>query len=188
MSEETVYPWEIDDFDALVGRRIKALRTACGMSQTALVDELAQRGLNLPQQTIVRIEQGARSLKFSEATAFASALRVPLEVLQAQDSEASDSWINEHVAFSAFQEAVKDAVASIKGAEEKMKAWSEASEEHGREIGLHVFGWIPSTDDDERLKDADRKHRLRLEERRTLLDNLWNAANFAEPPSEERWP
>ena len=188
MNEETVYPWEIDDFDALVGRRIKALRVACGMSQTALVEELTQRGLNLPQQTIVRIEKGERSLRFSEATAFASSLKVPLEVLQAQDSEASDSWINEHVAFSAFQEAIKDAVAAIKQAEQKMDAWNDASTEHGREIGLHTFGWIPSAGDDERLHDADRKHRLRLEEQRTLLDSLWNAANFAEPPSTQSWP
>lgn len=76
------YGLKVTTQDELIGDRVRELRTAAGMSQADLSRLLVERGLRgFHPQTITRIEQGARSLKLSEAVDLADALGAPVEAL-----------------------------------------------------------------------------------------------------------
>jgi transcriptional regulator with XRE-family HTH domain len=62
------------DFNRRVGANLQRFRKATGMSQDGLAHELARRGLPFRQQTILKVEGGARPLKFEEAAAIAEIL------------------------------------------------------------------------------------------------------------------
>lgn len=70
-----------DDFDVLVGRNVRDCRVAAGMSQAALADALSKSGERLAQQTVLKIEQGIRPLKFAEAVRVSELLGIPLGAL-----------------------------------------------------------------------------------------------------------
>ena len=67
--------------EAEVGERIRALRTARGMSQAALGEALAAYGYGMPQPLVWRVETGRRPLRLGEVAAFAAALGVELAEL-----------------------------------------------------------------------------------------------------------
>lgn len=74
-------PQTDDDFDRQVGQNVRDLRTAMGMTQGDVVQELRARGLELAQQTIVKIEQGSRPLRLQEADLLADVLGVDVDAL-----------------------------------------------------------------------------------------------------------
>lgn len=67
--------------DVLIGKNLATLRTAAGLSQS----ELAKR-VEVAQQTIAKIEKGARPLKVSEAAQICNVLNAPLAALTAKES------------------------------------------------------------------------------------------------------
>jgi DNA-binding XRE family transcriptional regulator len=68
--------------DQQVGAQIKSLRSAVGMSQADLAQGLADHGVEgIYPQTVVKIEQGSRSLKFSEGLAIAAIFGIEAELL-----------------------------------------------------------------------------------------------------------
>ena len=66
---------ESTDFNARVGANIKWARQALGMTQAQLAYELTERGFPFQQQTILKVEEGSRPLRFEEAQAVAEILR-----------------------------------------------------------------------------------------------------------------
>lgn len=75
-------PDEQSDVDQLVGQNIHRFRTAKGMSQAQLAEQMALRtGQPVAQQTIVKLEKGTRPLRYSEAAVLAEVLGVPLDAL-----------------------------------------------------------------------------------------------------------
>lgn len=63
----------VTEHDRLVGRRLAAVRTKAGLSQT----EVARR-MGFAQSRIAKLEIGTRRLLFSEAIAFAQLYKVSL--------------------------------------------------------------------------------------------------------------
>jgi transcriptional regulator with XRE-family HTH domain len=74
------------DFNERVGANLQRFRQESGMSQSDLAHELASRGLPAQQQTILKIEKGARPLRFEEAAAIGEILGISTEVLLADQS------------------------------------------------------------------------------------------------------
>jgi transcriptional regulator with XRE-family HTH domain len=77
--------------DKAIGERIQKLRKARDLSQAELAESV-ERLLGSPfhQQTILKIEKGARSLKYVEAMQFARVLGVPLDDLGAVDGASGE--------------------------------------------------------------------------------------------------
>ncbi len=66
------------EFEASVGRAIRALRQARGWSQADLAAGVQDRGFPLQQTQVARVENGSRPLRVNEAAAFAAVLGVDL--------------------------------------------------------------------------------------------------------------
>lgn len=69
------------DLNAEIGRAVQQLRTAAGMSQGELADQLTAMGEAFHQQTVLKIEKGTRALKFTEAVKIARVFRVSVDSL-----------------------------------------------------------------------------------------------------------
>jgi transcriptional regulator with XRE-family HTH domain len=67
-----------------VGANLQLHRKAKGYSQSDLAGQLEQRGLPFQQQTILKIEKGARPLKLEEAYVIADILGINLSSLTEQ--------------------------------------------------------------------------------------------------------
>lgn len=65
---------------------VARMRQARGISQTELADMIG-----VAQQTVAKIEKGARSLKFLEARRICIALELPMALLEQEDGRASNS-------------------------------------------------------------------------------------------------
>ncbi|PVB45679.1 XRE family transcriptional regulator [Mycobacteroides abscessus] len=78
----------LDNFDKLVGVNVQHYRSAAGMSQADLAARLSESGERIHQQTILKIEKGARPLKFSEAIRVAHELGVPVTRLLGSETDA----------------------------------------------------------------------------------------------------
>lgn len=84
------------DFDRLVGRNLRVLRTVAGLSQAELARNIEARGVQMVQQTVAKIETGQRSLRLHEAVATAEVLGVTIAQLARQSTVVvttrSTSW------------------------------------------------------------------------------------------------
>jgi len=68
--------------DDQVGRNVKQLREALGMSQAEVAEGMTKDGCaGFYPQTILKVEKGTRSLKFTEADSLARVLKVPMSAL-----------------------------------------------------------------------------------------------------------
>ena len=78
--------------DDQVGRNVKQIRDALGMSQAEVAKGMTDDGCaGFYPQTILKVEKGTRSLKFTEADSLARVLRVPMvNLLYPDDPAASD--------------------------------------------------------------------------------------------------
>lgn len=76
--------------DQVVGANIQRYRTLLSISQAQLAERMTQRGHAMQQQTILKIEKGARPLKFSEAVAMADCLKIEVQDLSEADEERSE--------------------------------------------------------------------------------------------------
>lgn len=85
--------------DGAIGASIKELRTALGMSQVDLANELTDRGVpGMWAQTLVKIEQGKRKVSLLEGIAIADALGVePSDLLDAADHYDDDRRVMRQV-------------------------------------------------------------------------------------------
>lgn len=81
----------IPSFDELMGANIQRYRTAAGLSQAELAETLSESGEQMHQQTIQKIEKGARPLRLSEALRIAGVLGVSIEVLARPTPETDTS-------------------------------------------------------------------------------------------------
>lgn len=73
---------EYNEFDGIVGARIKAHREARKLSQSDLVEKVTEAGVPMWNRSVVtNLERGRRPLKFSEAIALAKIFRIPLTSL-----------------------------------------------------------------------------------------------------------
>lgn len=70
--------------DVAIGRNLASLRSARGLSQGELADQIG-----VAQQTIAKIEKGSRPLRFVEANLICAILKVPIASLAARDVTAS---------------------------------------------------------------------------------------------------
>jgi transcriptional regulator with XRE-family HTH domain len=66
---------------AVLGIRVRELRTGKNLSQSGLATRLDELGIRLDRSAIARIERGARTVSIDEAIALAAALDVPLHAL-----------------------------------------------------------------------------------------------------------
>ena len=85
--------------ESAIGASIKELRTALGMSQVDLANELSDRGVpGMWAQTVVKIEQGKRKVSLVEGVAIADALGVePSDLLDAADNYDDDRRVMRQV-------------------------------------------------------------------------------------------
>ena len=80
------------DFNQRVGANLRALRAITGLSQTQLAEAMSARGYSWQQQTVLKIEKGARPLRFEEADALTSVFGCTLEDVRARDLAQSAFW------------------------------------------------------------------------------------------------
>lgn len=78
------------DFNRLVGRNLQRFRKAAALSQADLAEHLSARGFPFQQQTILKVEKGARPLKFDEVVAIGEILGVPVTALNEEYSESQE--------------------------------------------------------------------------------------------------
>lgn len=64
-----------------IGRSVRALRNAAGLTQEQLADRMAERGVDLHHSSVSTTELGKRPLTLPEALAIADALGVQLDSL-----------------------------------------------------------------------------------------------------------
>lgn len=106
------------------GERVRELRNAEGMSQSALAEQLAfVGGPRLTHSTIAKIERGARGVGLGEAVLLSQVLGIPLTDMLA--GEVPDAAI-------AIAEAQRDALA----AERALRG----AQEHLRSLGVTLMG------------------------------------------------
>lgn len=72
-------------FNEKTGTAVKARRRALGMSQARVAAAMTESGLPMRQQTILKIEQGSRSLRLDEGLAMAGILGVSVEAFRSPD-------------------------------------------------------------------------------------------------------
>jgi len=77
-----------DDTEQRFAANLRLLRERQGISQVKLAQEMAARGWPWRQQTVTRLENGQRMIRFGEATALAEILHTPLERFTRPLSEA----------------------------------------------------------------------------------------------------
>ena len=68
----------------MIGRTLQRLRKAAGLSQSELAERLNERGEKFHQQTILKVENGTRPLKFTEAITVCDILQVPVDAFVSQ--------------------------------------------------------------------------------------------------------
>lgn len=76
------------------GAKVRTLRKAHGMSQTALAKRMADLGWVAHQTTVNRIEHGTRPLRLSESIDLATILGIDLAALVAPDSTRSEAALD----------------------------------------------------------------------------------------------
>lgn len=69
------------DLNKLIGWNLQRFRKDSGLSQTDLADELTERGVPFRQQTVLKIEKGARPLRVDEAAVIAEILDLSVDDL-----------------------------------------------------------------------------------------------------------
>jgi transcriptional regulator with XRE-family HTH domain len=79
-----------DDTEQRFAANLRLLRERQGISQVKLAQEMAARGWPWRQQTVTRLENGQRMIRFGEATALAEILHTPLERFTRPVSEADE--------------------------------------------------------------------------------------------------
>ena len=72
-------------FDAQVGHNVQVLRETLGLTQTTLAESMTAAGHTWHQQTVVKVEKGARPLRLAEAVQLAAVLRVDLALLHSPE-------------------------------------------------------------------------------------------------------
>ncbi|MDO5626949.1 MAG: helix-turn-helix transcriptional regulator [Mobilicoccus sp.] len=77
--------------DAEIGARIQHLREAHGLTQSALAADMAARGHQWHQQTVVKTEKGLRPLRLTEACDLADALHGDLADLTGDVTDAGEA-------------------------------------------------------------------------------------------------
>lgn len=76
--------------DETIGRNVKVLRDLMGLSQAQLAEAITEAGVPFYPQTVTKIEQGARSLKFIEGLELAKILGVEPGALYEPPTTARD--------------------------------------------------------------------------------------------------
>jgi transcriptional regulator with XRE-family HTH domain len=79
-----------DDTEQRFAANLRLLRERQGISQVKLAQEMAARGWPWRQQTVTRLENGQRMIRFGEATALAEILHTPLERFSRPVSDRSE--------------------------------------------------------------------------------------------------
>lgn len=80
-----------DDTEQRFAANLRLLRERQGISQVKLAQEMAARGWPWRQQTVTRLENGQRMIRFGEATALAEILDTPLERFTRAGPEAAEA-------------------------------------------------------------------------------------------------
>jgi transcriptional regulator with XRE-family HTH domain len=80
-----------DDAEQRFAANLRLLRERQGISQVKLAQEMAARGWPWRQQTVTRLENGQRMIRFGEATALAEILDTPLERFTRAGPEAAEA-------------------------------------------------------------------------------------------------
>src|SRR5262249_43205040 len=84
-------PASPDDSEQRFAANLRLLRERHGISQVKLSQEMAARGWPWRQQTVTRLENGQRMIRFGEATALAEILDTPLERFTRAGPEAAEA-------------------------------------------------------------------------------------------------
>jgi transcriptional regulator with XRE-family HTH domain len=104
-----------DDTEQRFAANLRLLRERQGISQVKLAQEMVARGWPWRQQTVTRVENGQRMIRFGEATALAEILDTPLERFTRAGPAAAEA--ERLAAFGArlhhFYEAVADTVCRL---------------------------------------------------------------------------
>jgi transcriptional regulator with XRE-family HTH domain len=104
--------------DERLGRNVRLLRERAAVSQRQLAEAMAERGHSWHQQTVGRVEDGARPVRFAEAEDLAAILGAPLDRLTWASGESRVvEYLNQAASsVTAAHEAVADSVRRLLGA------------------------------------------------------------------------
>ena len=116
---------EPSNFNQQVGGNLRGLRAVAGLTQTDLAEAMSARGCSWQQQTVLRIEKGARPLKFEEADALAAVLGCTLEEVRSYD----------HVAAAGLElRRVQERIRELESQRNQIENWLDEGREREQEL------------------------------------------------------
>jgi transcriptional regulator with XRE-family HTH domain len=118
--------------DERLAANVRLLRERRGMSQRQLAEAMAERGHPWHQQTVGRVEEGNRPVRFAEAEDLAAILQAPLDRLAWASGEARVvEYLNQSASsVTAAHEAVADSVRRLLGAVAAVEEDAKRNEGH----------------------------------------------------------
>jgi transcriptional regulator with XRE-family HTH domain len=127
------------DFNQRVGANLQLHRKAKGYSQSDLAGLLEQRGLPFQQQTILKIEKGARPLRLEEAVVIADILGIELSSLTEQFGNdtiaaAATEILQRMSVIARTKKGMEDARERHRQSEEDTLRWIEGATRQLREV------------------------------------------------------
>jgi len=160
-----------DDTEQRFAANLRLLRERQGISQVKLAQEMAARGWPWRQQTVTRVENGQRMIRFGEATALAEILDTPLERFTRAGPEAAE--VERLAAFGArlhhFYEAVADTVSRLldeqRMAEKACATHSQSQMEFVQEAVAVLSAQIEAYELDKAVSEGTRRFKKMLEKR-----------------------
>jgi transcriptional regulator with XRE-family HTH domain len=176
-----------DDTEQRFAANLRLLRERQGISQVKLAQEMAARGWPWRQQTVTRLENGQRMIRFGEATALAEILDTPLERFTRAGPEAAEA--ERLAAFGArlhhFYETVADTVSRLldeqRMAEQARATHSQSQMEFVQEAVAVLDAQIEAYEVDKAVSEGTR----RFEKLREKHGGEGGAAEPAAPDSGE---
>lgn len=115
----TIVPMGEVDFNRRLGANVARFRRAGGLSQSDLATRLTERGLPFQQQTVLKVEKGARPLRAEELFALSEILGAPMTALTAWQGEAGEKLLQ----FKAANSTLRSLVAQRDDLERQIQAY-----------------------------------------------------------------
>lgn len=144
---------------AVVRWNIQRRRTMAGLSQADLAERMTERGLKFFPQTIQKIENGSRTLRFDEAVVLAESLGIELwELLQRPTEEILG---DEVLAFERAEKQIGTLVAAALQAQERVAVIIDQAGDMGDENAARVLEAHPLSGAHDAIQAGMRFNRMK---------------------------
>ncbi len=167
MTDDDDRPSLPDHAEQHFAANLRILREREGMSQVKLAQEMSARGWPWRQQTVTRIENGQRMVRFGEATAVAAILRTSLDRFTWASAEANETEFvyaagaRLRQSYEAVAEAVCHLLANAGIAERVLERHRDSKYERVREARDDVAARIQEYSLEEAIEEGVRRYEER---------------------------